>query len=169
MSLCPNKCRHEAAKIRRFVSSWFLLSLSWTIVHVAAQQRTPAPTFRADTRLIVQAVVVKDRDGKPIEGLTVNDFVVTEDGVPQEVSFVEFQKIEHTPATPPAPVNRAPVGAGAPAAVAPTFAAPPGGDTRYRDRRLLVLYFDLTALPPLDLSRAYAAARKFVDGQMQTP
>jgi hypothetical protein len=37
---------------------------------------------------------------------------------------------------------------------------------RYRDRRLLVLYFDVTALPPPDLLRACAAARKYIDTQM---
>ena len=40
------------------------------------------------------------------------------------------------------------------------------GDTRYRDRKLMVLYFDLTALPPADLVRACAAARKYVDTEM---
>jgi hypothetical protein len=44
---------------------------------------------------------------------------------------------------------------------------PPPGDTRYRDRRLLVLYFDLTAMPPADQLRAYSAAQTFVDAQMQ--
>jgi hypothetical protein len=40
------------------------------------------------------------------------------------------------------------------------------GDIRYSNRRLLVLYFDLTALPPPDLLRAYNAARKFINSQM---
>ena len=51
------------------------------------------PTFRTTTRLIVQTVTVKDKDGKPIEGLTAKDFVVTEDGEPQTISFVEFQRL----------------------------------------------------------------------------
>src|SRR4029079_1086708 len=41
------------------------------------------------------------------------------------------------------------------------------GEIRYRDRRLLVLYFDMTAMPPPDLLRAYSASRKFVEMQMQ--
>ena len=48
---------------------------------------------RSTTRLIVQTVTVKDKDGKPIEGLTAKDFVVTEDGEPQTISFVEFQRL----------------------------------------------------------------------------
>src|SRR5580693_5912026 len=62
---------------------------------------TPPPaqsgaTFRAATRLIVQTVSVKDKDGRPIEGLTSKDFTVTEDGEPQMVSFVEFQRLPTT-------------------------------------------------------------------------
>jgi VWFA-related protein len=41
------------------------------------------------------------------------------------------------------------------------------GDIRYRDRRLLVLYFDLTAMPPNDLMRAYGAGQKFITTQMK--
>ncbi len=40
------------------------------------------------------------------------------------------------------------------------------GNTRYKDRRLLALYFDLTAMPPSDQIRALAAAEKFVRTQM---
>ena len=39
--------------------------------------------LRTTTRLIVQTVTVKDKDGKVIEGLTAKDFTVTEDGQPQ--------------------------------------------------------------------------------------
>ena len=61
----------------------------------SAQQpaQPPAATFRSTTRLIVQTVSVKDKEGKPIEGLTAKDFIVTEDGEVQTVSFVEFQRL----------------------------------------------------------------------------
>src|SRR5262245_34085717 len=65
----------------------------------AAQQ----PTFRSGTKLVIQTVSVKDKEGKPVEGLTARDFVVTEDGEPQTVSFVEYQRLENeAPATAPA-------------------------------------------------------------------
>ena len=57
------------------------------------QTQTPQATFRTTTRLIVQSVFVKDKEGKPIEGLTAKDFVITEDGQPQDIAFVEYQRL----------------------------------------------------------------------------
>jgi len=49
------------------------LSVALLTPAAAQQPATPAqgaPTFRATTRLIVQTVTVKDKDGNFIEGLT---------------------------------------------------------------------------------------------------
>ena len=141
-----------------------------------AQQPTQGPTFRTNTRLIVKTVTVKDKEGKPIEGLTAKDFVVTEDGEPQTIAFVEFQRLP-----PPRPTGQVSLGDAAPET--PTVSPPPAnagagsvvdakissgnpGDIRYRDKRLIVLYFDMTAMPPPDLLRAYNAAIKYVKTQM---
>ena len=80
------------------------LALSWgiaglVIASASAQQSTPPPpqgptaTFRAATKLVVQTVTVTDRDGRVVEGLTAADFAVTEDGVAQDLAFVEFQRV----------------------------------------------------------------------------
>jgi VWFA-related protein len=159
-----------------------------TALGVAQQPQQPAPqaaapTFRSTTRLIVQTVSVKDKDGRPIEGLTAKDFTVTEDGEPQTVSFVEFQRLptapsvsgqvtvgDAAPEAAPAPRPVAPPPAAAASTVPSTteakIASSAPGDIRYRNRRLLVLYFDLTAMPPPDLLRAYNASRKFISTQM---
>src|SRR5580704_15016468 len=67
----------------------------------AAQQPQPGTVppqasgiIRVGTQLVVEEVTVKDKSGKPVEGLTANDFILTEDGVPQTVSFVEFQRLQ---------------------------------------------------------------------------
>jgi VWFA-related protein len=147
-------------------------------VSVVAQQPAQAPpTFRTTTRLIVQTVNVKDKDGRPIEGLTAKDFVVTEDGEPQSVSFVEFQKLptpgaggqvtigDAAPEATPAPVVPPPAKSAEPTTDVRISSGQPG-DVKYRNRRLLVLYFDLSAMPPADLLRAYNAARKYINTQM---
>ena len=46
------------------------------------------------------------------------------------------------------------------------FAPVPAGDARFRDRRLLVLYFDLSAMPPGDQMRSYQAALRYIGAQM---
>jgi VWFA-related protein len=143
-----------------------LVALSLVSAHA---QQPPTPVFRSGARLIVQTVSVRDKDGRAVEGLTANDFVVFEDGEPQTVSFLEYQRLPDRPAdartAEPAP--RFPAAAAAPSPTQAQIAIPPAGDTRYRDRRLLVLYFDLTAMPPADQMRAYAAAQTFIDTQMQ--
>ena len=145
-------------------------------VGLAQQQppltQTPQATFRATQRLIVQSVFVKDKDGKPIEGLTAKDFVITEDGQPQDIAFVEYQRLA-TDAAPPDPQAPVPLTA-KPATTATTIApavqtqisSPPSGDIRYQDKRLLVLYFDGSSMGPADQIRAYTNALKFIDTQM---
>jgi VWFA-related protein len=141
---------------------------------LTAQQPQPQapPVFRSGAQLTVETVTVKDKSGRPIEGLTAMDFSITEDGVPQTISFVEFQRVPN----PSDPLQAADAVPAAPAAAATpprpleeqhqiSPSAP--GDIRYRDRRLLVLYFDLSAMPPNDLMRAYGAGQKFIATQMK--
>src|SRR6266576_2895183 len=78
-----------------------LLLLAFSTAGIAQQPppQPPAATFRSTTRLIVQTVSVKDKEGRPVEGLSAKDFTVTEDGEPQTVSFVEFQRLPAVPST----------------------------------------------------------------------
>lgn len=131
------------------------------------------PSFRSSTRLVVQTVSVTDETGNPVDGLQAADFVLTEDGEPQVISLFEFQRLRGREAaasdpnaaslSPPTAFDSSPAPRGLtqPAAIAGSG----NGSIKYRDRRLLVLYFDLTSLPPADLMRAYSAARVYVDTQ----
>jgi VWFA-related protein len=153
---------------RQILAALVVTCVSFLSVSSLAAQQAP-PVFRSGARLIVQIVSVKDKDGRPIEGLKADDFVVSEDGEPQTVSFAEFERLPDRPAAARADAP-APLFAAVPAAPSSTQAQiviPPPGDSRYRDRRLLVLYFDLTAMPPTDQMRAYTAAQAFIDKQMQ--
>src|SRR3954454_20104400 len=100
----------------------FVAFYLWQSVLLPAQQQpAPAaanlPKFTSSTQLVVEIVSVKDKSGNIIEGLTAKDFTVTENGVPQTLSFVEFQKLADEPAAALEP--RGPASAPAPAA-APT-------------------------------------------------
>src|SRR5580658_6438569 len=54
-------------------------------------------TLTAGTQLVVETVIVKDKQGNPIDGLTAKDFTVTEDGVVQSLKFCEHQSLPQTP------------------------------------------------------------------------
>ena len=119
-------------------------------------------TFKANSQLVIETVTVKDKDGKPVEGLTAKDFQITEDNVVQPIKFFEFQKMMDQPEALPELAKVAPF-----QRLAHTqIAAETPGTTKYRDRRLLALYFDMTAMQLPDQMRAFSAARKFVKSQM---
>ena len=122
----------------------------------------PQATFQTTSQLVVETVSVKDKDGNPITGLTAKDFAITEDGVPQSIKFFEFQKL--TDAPPSQPTN--PRIELLPRLTKTQIAPETPGDFRYRDRRLLALYFDMTAMPQPDQLRALKAAKSFVQTQM---
>src|SRR5689334_1585450 len=98
-------------------------------------------TFQASTQLVVETVSVKDKSGKPVEGLAAKDFTITEDGAPQTIRFFEFQKLEE-PKESPRPASQ-------PTNVVALTKLPKAqvstetpGNVKYRDRRLIALYFD---------------------------
>ena len=120
-------------------------------------------TFSTSSQLVVETVNVKDKSGKPVEGLTAKDFTVTEDGAEQAIRIFEYQKVSETQEPEPAiPATAQPLKKLPEAQI--TSEKP--GDLRYQNRRLLVLYFDMTAMPPPDQLRAISAAEKFVRTQM---
>ena len=77
----------------------------------ACAQSSPTPattTLRTTTRLVVVDVVVSDKKGRPIHGLTAADFTLLETGHPQTLKGLE----EHTPGSvaPTQPRPRLPPG-----------------------------------------------------------
>ncbi len=123
-------------------------------------------TFTTGTQLVVESVTVTDKKGNPVGGLSAKDFTVTENGVPQAIRFFEHQQLPETPST--APIARSePEHIHVYDKLGSTRISPEApGKTRYKDRRLLALYFDMTAMPPADQIRALAAGQKFIRTQM---
>jgi VWFA-related protein len=126
------------------------------------------PTLSVRSQIVIETVVVKDKKGNTIDGLTAKDFTLTEDGVPQTIRFCEQQSL-------PSTLSDSPIKALGPEDIkiynrlARTQIAPETpGDVRYKDHRLLVVYFDMTAMRPDDQLRALSAAEKFIRTQMTT-
>ncbi len=123
-----------------------------------------AVRFETSTDLVIVDVTVRDRSGKPIEGLKKEDFTVQEDGKPQTTSVFEYQSLTLDPLPARTLVPRPPAPVEAPITRDPTpKTAPP---TRYRDKRLLVLFFDFSSMPPADQIRAQQSALKFLNEKM---
>jgi len=125
-------------------------------------------TIKVQSNLVVEAVEVKDKQGHFVQGLTAKDFVLTEDGVPQTIKYCEHQDLSETakplPAMTSATEDVTIYNRLAREAIAPETM----DNQRYKDKRLLALYFDMTALPPADQMRALEAAEKFIRTQMTT-
>src|SRR5437899_10818513 len=112
-----------------------LLALMFFLPSATAQQQQPF-TIRVDTQLVVETVVVKDKDGKNLEGLIDKDFTVTEDGVPQTISVFQFERLEDTPAPAPSPGPQQPAAGLVQLQLPPQITPPDPGDGRYLDGRL---------------------------------
>src|SRR3981189_2413342 len=129
--------------MRRQTTGALCILLSMTLM--AQQPTQPAPParrgtvrFQASAQLVIETVIVKDKNGNPIEGLTAKDFVITEDGVPQTIQFLEFQKLDgptDTSVTPPSP----PATVTVPGVTRSQITPETPGDVRYRDKRMLAI------------------------------
>jgi VWFA-related protein len=121
-------------------------------------------TLHVNSQLVVETVVAKDKQGNLIQGLTARDFVVTEDGAAQKISFCEHQEMAPTllPVSLPGSEELKLYNKLTHTAIA---REEPGSE-RYKNRRLLALYFDMSAMRLADQQRALTAAEKFLRTQM---
>src|SRR5271169_2506976 len=138
----------------------------------APQQQTPAQqaaahqssaVLRSSSDLVRIDVEVTDKSGKPIKGLTANQFTITDEGKPQAItsfSFADIEAIETATADETKPIVVAVDNDG------PNSPSADAISDGLRDRRLIVLFFDLTSMQTDDLLRAHDAADKFVKQQM---
>lgn len=131
-------------------------------------------TFKTTTSVVLINLSVKDSHGNPVTNLKPGDVIVLEDGKPQHIASFDFENVD-APGLETASAAAASAGpfgtveAGQPTtspkkAAAATIATPTAN--QYRDRRLLVLYFDLTTMQPEDVENVMKQATHFVQAQM---
>jgi VWFA-related protein len=142
-----------------------LLAFALMCSSLPAQQ--PADyTFRVQTDLVLVNVTVRDKSGNLVRGLKPEDFTILEDNKPQKVvSFdvenidaVANQDVAQTKLLPGPPTAK-----GSPASAATSAS---GSANQFKDRRLIVLFFDLSAMEPDEIDRAITSAEHYVDTQM---
>jgi VWFA-related protein len=71
-----------------------------------AETQAAPPSFAAEVQQVVVDVVVTDKKGNPVPGLTRGDMVVTEDGVPQKIVSFDAVALPDVPSAkaPPPPI-----------------------------------------------------------------
>lgn len=115
--------------------------------------------LRTQTNVVLVDVRVGDKSGRPVADLKPEEFRLSEDGVPQTITSFSFENVERlvaaTADSGPSPTIDL---AKHPSTVSPSKVL--------QDHRLMVLYFDLTAMPVDDLMRSLKAATDFVHSRM---
>ena len=122
----------------------------------------PGYVVRVSTEIVLVNVIARDKRGNLIRDLKKEDFTVYEDGQKQQLSSFDFENVDELTA------------AGAAGAIV-TGAAGTGGllstkqneTIEARDRRLMLLFFDFSAMEPDEIDRAVDAGKKYVQANMQ--
>ncbi|MGH7169397.1 MAG: VWA domain-containing protein, partial [Gemmataceae bacterium] len=158
--------------------------ITWAVAQTAGSTKPAAQnnivTFKATTEIVLVNLTVRDRNGNLVTNLKPSEVSIYEDGKLQHISSFDFENVDAGPATASAAAaSSGPAGtieAGTPAAKkaaapAAAAAAPPSSAAvaaaQYRDRRLFVLYFDLTTMQPEDVQNVMQQAETFVQTKMQ--
>jgi len=122
---------------------------------------TPQAVIRATTELVLVNVVARDKKGNLVRDLKKEDFALLEDGRKQQISSFDFEDVDQLPNTTQTVSGSAPG-----TLLHATKKTPPTLDAR--DRRLILLFFDFSAMQPEEIDRAVDAAKKFVATKMQS-
>lgn len=148
----------------RIIASLIMLAVAGGL---AGTFRVPAAAqqvrFRGAVDVVRVDVIVRDRQGNVVRGLTAADFAITEDNKPQSITTFDFEEVAVAAAV--LPSEPAPAVLDRPAAPAAS-AAPAREVIDLPGRRLIVLFFDLSSMQPEDLDRAAASARGYIDKEM---
>lgn len=117
------------------------------------QETAPKLSETIDVRVINVDVVVTDRKGNPITGLTKEDFDIYENGVKKPIS--NFYEVQGSPVAEQRPA-------------APGQPAPPAHEPAPENqKRRLILYIDNLSLTPFNRNRVFKEMKDFVAEAMR--
>ncbi len=125
---------------------------------IKSEETTPTFTVRAQRNEVLVRVVVRDKDGKAVGGLTKDDFRLLDNGKPQSVTLFKVENYK-------SPSGReAPPPAAAPAKPAETTEA---GPAPVLPQRYVAFFFDDLVLTFEDMRQLRAAAEKYIDSSLE--
>src|SRR6266446_7879955 len=133
------------------------------IAQQAGQTGVNEARIQVTTELVLVNVVAHDKKGNLVRDLKKGDFTLFEDGRKQEISTFDFENVDElaTASAAEATVSGATHGTVLRSGkqTAPSLDA--------RDRRMILLFFDFSAMEPEQIDRSVEAAKKFVSTKMQ--
>jgi len=138
-----------------------LLGLSLLVVSLESQQEDY--TFRVQSELVLVNVTVRDKNGNLVGNLKPGDFTILEDNKPQKVVSFDIENMDAVATQNLAQTKALP---SSPSAPATGTVAPRNGPDQFKDRRLIILFFDLSAMEPDEIDHAVTSAEHYVDTQM---
>ena len=116
------------------------------------------------TELVLVNVVAHDKKGNLVRDLKKGDFTLFEDGKKQEISTFDFENVDELAA---AGTAEATVSGAAEQGTLLRSGKKAPASLDARDRRLILLFFDFSAMEPEQIDRSVEAAKKFVGAKMQ--
>jgi VWFA-related protein len=125
-------------------------------------------TLKVNSDIVLTNVVVRDKKtGQVVTGLKPSDFSISENGKPQHILSLDFENVDDL-ARQGEEVVSGTGGARTNASQVQLFSKNGKVDeAALRNRRLIVMMFDLSSMQVEDLDRAVSAAKNYVQKQMQ--
>src|ERR1019366_4816280 len=134
------------------------------VTALAQQPSSKTVTLHENVDRVLTNVVVRDKKtGALIKGLKQSDFQVQEDGRPQTITTFDYQNVDEA-----VTLAESKTVSGTSTTAKKTvadlvnndFAAKPD---ELKDRRLIVMFFDLSSMQPEDITRAVDAAKDYIN------
>jgi VWFA-related protein len=145
-----------------FSAVLFLCTLATVQAQESVTTQDPADTkiFRVDVNIVQVDAVVTDKDGRPVIDLTAEDFIVLQDGKPQEITNFSLVRL-------PPPITTGPAVQKPPSESREAKPAPQIQLTAGQVRRVVALVMDDLGLDFASIVRTREAIKKWVDEEMQ--
>src|SRR2546425_1404567 len=119
--------------------------------------------IQVTSELVLVNVVVHDKKGNLVRDLKKGDFTLLEEGKKQDISTFDFESVDELANVGAAEGTVSGIAEGT--LLRSGKQAAPSLDAR--DRRLILLFFDFSAMDPEQIDRSVDAAKKFVGTKMQ--
>jgi VWFA-related protein len=156
-----------STELRRKLTA--LMAIAGLLLPTAALAQTGQTgyTFKAQTELVVVNVTVREQSGSPVRDLKPEDFTVLEDNKPQKVATFDIENTQNVQQVPMQQANL--LSAPVPKTKTSAAAAPAASaqESAIKDRRLIILFFDLSSMQPDEIERSANAAQDYLNKQME--